>query len=173
MINYDLHLIRAIIFDVDGVLSCETIPLAPMSGEPMRTANIKDGYAIQFAQHVGLRIAILSGAQTEAVRQRFVALGVEDIFLGVGRKLERYRAFLSTYALTDSEVIYVGDDIPDYEVLSVVGCPCCPRDACAEVKAVCRYISPLRGGQGVARDIIEQVLRVQNKWMSPEHAFDW
>lgn len=172
MINYDLKKIRAIIFDVDGVLSASTITLAA-DGEPLRTVNIKDGYAIQLAQKKGLRIAILTGGKTDAVRLRYERLGVEDIYMGCSVKIKKYSEFLAKYSLTDDQIIYVGDDIPDYEVMRKVGCPCCPSDACREVKAVSVYVSDVRGGYGCGRDIIEQVLKGQGKWMNDAVAFGW
>ena len=146
MINYDLRQIKTIIFDIDGVLSAETITLSA-DGEPLRTVNIKDGYAIQLAVKMGLRIVIMTGATTEAVRLRYERLGVEDI--------------------------YMGDDVPDLEILRRVGCPVCPQDACSDVKDACLYVSPYRGGYGCGRDVIEQTLRAQGKWLSSEKAFGW
>lgn len=172
MINYDLSSIRAIIFDIDGVLSAETIVLNH-DGEPLRTVNIKDGYAIQLAMKMGLRIVILTGGYTEAVRLRYERLGVEDIFMKCAVKLVAYEAFKKKYGYEDSQIVYVGDDIPDYEVMSRVGCPCCPADACEEIKAVSRYVSRKNGGYGCGRDIIEQVLRAQGKWMADKTAFGW
>ena len=172
MINYDLRKIRAIIFDVDGVLSSETIPMAP-DGMPMRTVNIKDGYAIQLAVKMGLRIVIMTGATTEAVRLRYERLGVEDIYMACAVKIKTYDEFLAKYGLTDSEVIYMGDDVPDLEILRRVGCPVCPQDACPDVKDACLYVSPYRGGYGCGRDVIEQTLRAQGKWLSSEKAFGW
>lgn len=172
MINYDLAKIRAVIFDVDGVLSAETIPLHP-SGEPMRTVNIKDGYAIQFAQKQGLRVAIMTGGATESVRLRYEHLGVEDIFMGCSVKIKTYEEFKARYGLSDEEVLYAGDDIPDYEVMSRCGCPCCPADACPDIKAISRYVSRRAGGYGFGRDIIEQVLRAQGKWLNDAKAFGW
>jgi len=172
MINYDLRRIRAIIFDVDGVLSAETITLAA-SGEPLRTVNIKDGYAIQLAVKMGLRIVILTGGTTESVRQRYQRLGVEDIYMGCAVKIRTYDDFLKTRQLTDQEVMYMGDDVPDIEILRRVGCPVCPADACADVKDCCLYISPYKGGYGCGRDVIEQTLRAQGKWLSNEKAFGW
>ena len=128
MINYDLSLIKAIIFDIDGVLSAETISMNA-EGEPLRSINIKDGYAIQLAVKMGLHIAILSGAQTESVRRRYEGLGVPDIYLKSAVKIKVYDEFLAKYGLSDENVIYVGDDIPDYEVMSRCGCPCCPAGA--------------------------------------------
>ena len=172
MINYDLKRIRAIIFDVDGVLSAETITLHP-GGEPMRTVNIKDGYAIQLAMKLGLRIVILTGGKTESVRQRYRGLGVEDVYMGCSVKLKTYDEFLAKYNLTDDEVMYMGDDVPDYEIMQRVGCAVCPADACPDIKAISCYVSHLRGGYGCGRDVIEQVLRAQGKWLMNAKAFGW
>ena len=172
MINYDLKKIKAIVFDVDGVLSHQTITLSS-DGEPLRTVNIKDGYAIQLAQKLGIRIAIITGGKTKAVRVRYEGLGVEDIYMGSSMKLKTYQEFLEKYSLTNEEVIYVGDDIPDYEVMRTCGCPCCPADACMDVKEISTYITTASGGDGCGREIIEQVLRSQGKWLSDAKAFGW
>ncbi len=172
MINYDLTKIRAIIFDLDGVLSAETISLG-VDGTPLRTVNIKDGYAIQLAMKMGLRIAIISGCTIEAVRHRYEGLGMEDIFLGAAVKIQVYEQFLEKYGLKDNEVMFMGDDIPDLEVMRRVGCPVCPVDACSEVKAVSLYVSQQKGGYGCGRDVIEQTLKAQDKWLSDERAFGW
>ncbi|GAE83041.1 KdsC family phosphatase [Bacteroides reticulotermitis] len=170
-INYDLSRIKALAFDVDGVLSSTTIPLHP-SGEPMRTVNIKDGYAIQLAVKQGIRIAIITGGRTEAVRLRFAGLGVTDLYMGSAVKIHDYREFRDKYGLVDEEILYMGDDIPDIEVMKECGLPCCPKDAAAEVKAVSKYISHVEGGYGCGRDVVEQVLKAQSKWMA-EDAFGW
>lgn len=172
MINYDLTKIRAVIFDVDGVLSAETISLHP-DGDPMRTVNIKDGYAIQLAQKLGLRIVILTGGRTESIRRRYINLGVQDIYLGCAVKVKTYDELMVKYGYADDEIIYVGDDIPDYEIMRRVGCPCCPADACPEIKEISVYVSQRKGGYGCGRDIIEQVLRAQGKWLADEKAFGW
>ena len=172
MINYDLKKIKAIIFDVDGVLSAETITLHP-NGEPMRTVNIKDGYAIQLAMKLGLRIVILTGGTTESVRLRYERLGVEDVYMGCAVKLKTYDDFLARYGLTDEEVMYMGDDVPDYEIMQRVGCPVCPADACPDIKTISLYISDKQGGYGCGRDVIEQVLRAQGKWQMNAKAFGW
>ena len=172
MIDYDLSKIRAVVFDVDGVLSASTVSLGA-DGDPLRTVNIKDGYAIQLAVKMGLHIAILSGAQTESVRRRYEGLGVPDIFLKAAVKIKVYDDFLAKYRLSNENVIFVGDDIPDYEVLSRCGCPCCPADAAPEIKEICTYVSHKKGGYGCGRDIIEQVLRAQGKWMKDKKAFGW
>ncbi len=172
MINYDLNKIKAIIFDIDGVLSCSTINLSE-DGLPLRTVNIKDGYAIQLAMKLGLRIAILSGAKVESVRVRYEGLGVQDIYLGCAVKIATYEEFLAIYGYTDDEIMYMGDDIPDMEIMRRVGCPVCPNDACPEIKSISTYISHIDGGRGCGRDVIEQVLRAQGKWVMNEKAFGW
>lgn len=172
MINYDLTKIRAIIFDVDGVLSAETITLGS-DGWPLRTVNIKDGYAIQLAVKMGLRIAIMTGANVESIKVRYEGLGLQDIYLGCSVKIKTYEAFLNQYGLKEDEVIYMGDDIPDLEVMRRVGCPVCPSDACEEVKEASTYVSQRKGGYGCGRDVIEQVLRAQGKWLKDEKAFGW
>ena len=172
MINYDLKEIKAIIFDIDGVLSSETITLSS-EGEPLRTVNIKDGYAIQLAMKLGLRIAIMTGAKVTSIRKRYEGLGVEDIYIGCSVKIETYETFLHIYGLTDKEIMYMGDDIPDLEIMRRVGCPVCPKDACPEIKEVSIYVSDRIGGHGCGRDIIEQVLRAQGKWIMDKKAFGW
>ena len=172
MINYDLKAIEAIIFDIDGVLSAQTVPM-DQNGDPLRSVNIHDGYAIQLAEKTGLRIAIISGARTESIIQRYQYLGVKDIFLSCSVKIKVYETFKEKYGLTDKQIAYVGDDIPDLEVLRRVGCPCCPADACQEVKNACIYVSSRPGGHGCGRDIIEQVMKVKGTWMDDEHAFGW
>ena len=172
MINYDLTKIRTIVFDLDGVLSASTI-LLDADGTPLRTVNIKDGYAIQLAMKMGLRIAILSGCKIEAVRQRYEGLGMEDIYLGASVKIQVYDEYLAKYGYDDSEVMFVGDDIPDLEVMRRAGCAVCPKDACTEVKEVSCYISQYDGGYGCGRDVIEQTLRAQGKWLMDEKAFGW
>lgn len=172
MINYDLTKIKAVFFDVDGVLSCETITQHP-NGEPMRTVNIKDGYAMQLAVKCGLLVAIISGAKTDSIRIRYNGLGLKEVHLGVAVKISLYEALKEKYLLKDEQIAYVGDDIPDYEVLSACGLPCCPADAVPEIKNVCKYISHKEGGKGCARDIIEQILKAQNLWMNNSAAFGW
>lgn len=170
-INYDLKKIKAIAFDVDGVLSADVIPLHT-SGEPMRTVNIKDGYAIQLAVKKGLHIAIITGGRTEAVRKRFAGLGVQDLYLGSAVKIHDYRDFRDKHGLKDEEILYMGDDIPDMEVMQACGLPCCPKDAAPEVKSITRYISHAAGGYGCGRDVVEQVMKAQGKWMADD-AFGW
>ena len=172
MINYDLQKIRAIIFDLDGVLSKSTISLG-VDGTPLRTVNIKDGYAIQLAIKTGLNVAILSGCTIDAVRKRYEGLGMKDIYLGAAVKIKIYEEFLAKHQLKEEEVMFMGDDIPDLEIMRRVGCPVCPKDACSEVKAVSVYVSDFEGGCGCGRDVIEQTLKAQGKWLQDERAFGW
>ncbi|MBR2630583.1 MAG: HAD hydrolase family protein [Bacteroidaceae bacterium] len=172
MINYDLTKIRAVFLDVDGVLSCETIPQHP-DGDPMRTVNIKDGYALQHAVKSGLILAVITGGKTEAVRVRYEGLGLKDVYLGASVKIKIYSELKEKYSLADEEIAYVGDDIPDYEVLRSCGLPCCPSDAAPEIKEICTYISHREGGKGCVRDIVEQILKAQDQWMQNSKAFGW
>lgn len=167
-----LSAIKAFVFDVDGVLSPGTIPLHP-SGEPMRMANIKDGYAIQLAVKKGFVVGIITGADTEAIRIRFEKLGVKDIYLSASDKTVYLEDFLKKNNLDPENVLYMGDDIPDYEVMKIVGTAVCPADAVSEIKNISCYISPIEGGGGCARDVIEQTMKVQNKWMDGKEAFGW
>lgn len=172
MINYELKKIKAFVFDIDGVLSCETITMFP-TGEPMRTVNIKDGYALQWAVKMNYKIAIITGAKTDAIFVRYNGLGIEDVYAGASIKTEAFAHFLNKHDLKAEEVLYMGDDIPDFEVMKLCGLPCCPADAATEIKELSNYISPFKGGQGCGRDVIEQVMRAQDKWMSHADAFGW
>lgn len=170
-INYDLSKIKAFIFDVDGVLSPDSIPLSP-EGVPMRMVNIKDGYAINLAAQHGYGIAIITGGDTEAVRLRFARLGVKDIYMKSKIKINDFNDYIQKTGYKLEEIVYAGDDIPDYHVMQEVGLSVAPADAAHEIRAIAKYISHCKGGQGVARDIIEQVMKAQGKWMGDE-AFGW
>ena len=171
-LNYDLSKIRGIAFDVDGVLSCSTIPLYP-TGEPMRMVNIKDGYALQLAVKHGYHIAIITGGNTESVRVRFEGLGIPDVYLGVAVKLPKLIEWMEKYGLKPEEVAFVGDDIPDIEAMKHAGLAVAPADAAFEVREMARYISPYEGGRGCGRDVIEQVMKAQGQWMADKRAFGW
>ncbi len=157
--------IKAFAFDVDGVLSNPKVYLHP-SGELMRTMNTKDGYALQYAIKRGYPIAIITGGQTESVGLRFRGLGITDIYLGSFQKLDDFNDFICTYSIQPEDVLYMGDDLPDFEVMKIVGVSCCPSDAVEEIKSVAHYISPHAGGEGCVRDVIEQVLRLHGRWMN-------
>ncbi len=172
MINYDLKKIKAFVFDVDGVLSDSIITL-DVSGEPMRSVNIKDGYAIQLAVKKGYPVAIITGGKTKAVRMRFEGLGVQHIYMGACVKTISLDDFIEKTNVNLDEILYMGDDIPDYEVMKMVGLPVCPADAANEIKQISTYISPITGGKGCGRDVIEQVMKMQGTWMSDKQAFGW
>jgi 3-deoxy-D-manno-octulosonate 8-phosphate phosphatase (KDO 8-P phosphatase) len=170
-INYDLSKIKAFIFDVDGVLSPNSIPLS-LTGKPMRMVNIKDGYAINLAVKHGYGMAIITGADTENIRFRFSHLGVEHIYLKSKIKITDLNDYMQKTGYKPEEILYSGDDLPDYHVMETVGLAVAPADAVPEIKGVARYISHCKGGDGVARDVIEQVMKAQGKWMGDE-AFGW
>ena len=170
-INYDLTKIRVFIFDVDGVLSPNCIPLSS-DGEPVRMVNIKDGYALNLAGRSGYGLAIITGGNSDAVKQRFSKLGIKEIYLKSTTKINDLEDFLSKNDYKEEEIVYIGDDIPDYKVMERVGLSVAPADAVAEIKEVAKYISPYKGGEGVARDVIEQVMKAQGKWMEGS-AFGW
>lgn len=172
MINYDLNKIKALLFDVDGVLSQSTIVL-DVSGEPMRTINIKDGYAIQLAVKKGYYVGIITGGNTNAVKIRFENLGVKHIYMSAEVKSIALADFMEKTGVKADEILYMGDDIPDYEIMQQIGLPVCPADAVPEIKQISVYISPLSGGKGCGRDVIEQVMKAQGHWMADKHAFGW
>jgi len=155
--------ITTLIFDVDGVLTNGDI-LASDSGEFLRTFNIKDGYALQLAVKRGYLICIISGGKGLAMQRRFEGLGITEIFLGVSDKVDVFNSLLTKHNITANEVLYMGDDIPDLKVMQLAGLPTCPSDAVPEIKAISEYISPYSGGKTAVRDIIEKVLKVQQKW---------
>ena len=171
-IPHDLTTIKAVIFDIDGVLSSNIIPLH-ISGEPMRTANLKDGYAIVQAVRKGLIIGIISGGKTEAVRKRFESLGVQHIYLGASDKKVQFEDFMDQTGIKPEEIAYMGDDIPDYEIMTRVALPACPADAATEIKSISKYISNKNGGDGCGRDLIEQILKAKGQWMMDPIAFGW
>lgn len=157
--------IDTFIFDVDGVLTNGIVTIMP-DGELVRQMNIKDGYALKTAVDKGYRVCIISGGTNEGVRTRLKNLGITDIYLGAHNKTEQYNELLDMYHLQPENVLYMGDDIPDYPVMKLVGMPCCPNDAAPEIKEVSKYISNIKGGEGCVRDVLEQVMRVQGKWDS-------
>lgn len=168
-INYPLHLIKGIAFDVDGVLSPATVPMDE-NGIPCRMANLRDGYSIVKAVQSGLHIALISGADTPAVRGRFRNMGVNDMYLGNGDKLVWLNEWLSKYNLAPEEVAYCGDDIPDIEPMKVVGLSVAPRDAAHEVKEIAKYITTANGGYGVARELLEEIMRIKGSWPTKDTA---
>jgi 3-deoxy-D-manno-octulosonate 8-phosphate phosphatase (KDO 8-P phosphatase) len=173
MMNYkeDLERVKAFIFDIDGVLSLQTISLNAF-GVPNRTINLRDGYALQLAVKKGYYVGIISGSNSKEYQKRLKSLGINEIFLNSKSKLENYNTFKKKHDLNDKDILFMGDDIPDFEVMKHAGVPVCPSDADSEIKQVSVYISNKRGGEGCARDVVEQVLRLHNNWMDSE-AFSW
>lgn len=155
--------ITTFIFDVDGVLTDGTVTITT-KGEMLRRMNIKDGYALKTAVDRGYNVCVISGGSNEGVRLRLRGLGVSDVYLGVHNKIDQMNEYLHIYDLKLENVLYMGDDIPDYQVMKLAGLPCCPQDAAPEIKDISSYISHKNGGKGAVRDVIEQVLKVQGKW---------
>ncbi|MDP4267712.1 MAG: HAD hydrolase family protein [Bacteroidota bacterium] len=166
-----LHKINTFIFDIDGVLTDASVLLMP-DGQNLRIMNVKDGYALQLAVKKGYNVAVISGGRCDAVYHRFNYLGIKDVFLGIENKKSFFEKYIAEKGISLENIIYMGDDIPDYEIMTIVGIPTCPADASEEIKMISDYISDKKGGYGCARDIIEQVLKVQNKWFDKD-AFHW
>ncbi len=173
MSNYkeDLRNVKAFVFDVDGVFTNGNIFLDP-GGEFIRVMNIKDGYAIQYCIKYGYPVAVITGGNSKTVRKRFKNLGVTDIYLRSSDKIKDYEDFRIKYELEHKNILFMGDDIPDYEIMKKAGVPTCPEDAVEEIKQISKYISDKKGGEGCVRDVIEQVLRLHGKWMI-DGAFSW
>ncbi len=173
MSNYKalLQHVQTFIFDYDGVMTDGRVILQH-EDPPLRTANVKDGYVLQLAVKLGYNVVVISGGFSKSMENRFDTLNIKDAFTGVRNKLEVFEKYIQEKNIDPQTVVYMGDDIPDIPVMKRVGIPVCPADAAEEVKAVSVYISDKKGGEGCVRDIIEQVMKVQGKWMTPE-AFYW
>lgn len=171
-IPYDLTKIKGFVFDVDGVLSPACIPLGH-DGLPQRMVNIKDGYAIQLAVKHGYKFAIITGGTCNAIKLRFEGLGIRDIYMGSAMKIDILKEWLSKNDLTPDQIAYAGDDIPDYNCMQLAGLSVAPRDAAIDIKNIATYIAPCNGGEGIARDIIEETMKAQGQWMNNEKAFGW
>ncbi len=162
-----LKKITTIIFDVDGVFTDATLLVSET--DVTRTFNVRDGYAVQMAAKAGYNVAAITGGKQDSIKTRLESLGVRDVYYNVGtaQKLETFDKYVSKYGLNVEEIIYVGDDIPDYLLMSARNVlSICPADAVDEVKAICGYISEKKGGKGVVRDVIEMVMKSQNKWLT-------
>lgn len=166
-----LHKIKAFVFDFDGVMTDGAVWVYA-DKETVRAGNIKDGYAIQYAVKKGYKIAVISGATSMSINNRMESLGVTDIFTGAGNKISIFNQYLKDNNLQADEVLYMGDDIPDYEIMKQVGVATCPADAAIEIKEIADYISHLNGGYGCVRDVIEQVLRLHDNWFHHD-AVNW
>lgn len=167
----DLGRVKAFVFDIDGVLSLQTIALNSF-GVPSRSVNLRDGYALQLAIKKGYSVGIISGSNSKEYKKRLKNLGVTDVYLNSRNKLANFTTFMKRNNLNREEVLFMGDDIPDFEVMKESGIPVCPADADSEIKQISSYISDKKGGEGCVRDVIEQVLRLHNKWMDSE-SFTW
>ncbi len=155
--------VTTFIFDVDGVMTDGSIQILE-NGELFRTMNIKDGYALQHAIKKNYRIAVISGGRSLHVEKRLLGLGIKDIYLGTVYKEEKMEDYLQLHTLSQEEVLYMGDDLPDMEAMRLVGVPTCPANAVEEIKAICQYISPFNGGSGCVRDVIEKVMKINGDW---------
>lgn len=171
VINYDLNKIKTFIFDVDGVISPNSIPISA-EAEPMRMFNVKDCYAIRGAIKCGYRIAIITGGNSPSVSKALLAMGIKDIYTASSNKLKDLKSYIEKNKINLESVLYVGDDIPDYQVMQYVGMAVAPADAVPEIKNIAQYISHQKGGEGVVRDVIEQVMKVQRKWMNDD-SYTW
>ncbi|PJE44386.1 MAG: 3-deoxy-D-manno-octulosonate 8-phosphate phosphatase [Flavobacterium sp.] len=158
-----MNQITTFIFDVDGVLTDGSVHVAP-NGEMLRIMNIRDGFAMKAAIESGYNVCIISGGNNEGVRIRLKNLGINDIHLASPDKVATFNEYTKLYQIQPEQVLYMGDDIPDYHVMQLVGLPTCPQDASSEIKAISKYISHKNGGKGAVREVIEQVMKVQNKW---------
>ena len=155
--------ITTFVLDVDGVLTDSSVHITP-TGEMLRVMNIRDGFAMKAAIESGYNVCIISGGNNEGVRIRLRNLGISDIYLGSPDKVETFKEYCEIYNIKPEQVLYMGDDIPDYHVMQLVGLPTCPQDSSPEIKAISNYISHKNGGKGAVRDVIEQVMKVQGKW---------
>ncbi|GGF17824.1 KdsC family phosphatase [Hymenobacter cavernae] len=159
----DLTAIRAFIFDVDGVLTDGTL-LALNSGEQARTFHIRDGYAIRHAVAKGYRIIVISGREEEGVRRRLESLDVHDIYLGAADKMKIFNNYINLHRLDPVHIAYMGDDMPDVEVMRRCAVAACPSDAASDVRAISNYVATLPGGRGAVRELIEIVMKAQGTW---------
>ena len=164
--------ISTLIFDVDGVLTNGMVTIMP-NGEQIRSLSSKDGFAIQLAIRKGLRICVITGGSSQSVKSALQDLGIQDVYLKVSNKIDTYDDIKIMYDLKDEEIMYMGDDLPDYEVMKTVGIPACPSNAAREILDISKYISDQKGGEGCARDIIEKVLRAKKMWMENTNDLSW
>jgi 3-deoxy-D-manno-octulosonate 8-phosphate phosphatase (KDO 8-P phosphatase) len=155
--------ITTFILDVDGVLTDSSVHITS-TGEMLRTMNIRDGYAMKAAVESGYHVCVISGGSNEGVRIRLKNLGITDIHLAAPDKVQNFKAYIGQYNILPEQVLYMGDDVPDYHVMQLVGLPACPQDSAPEIKEISKYVSHKIGGHGAVRDVIEQVMRVQGKW---------
>jgi 3-deoxy-D-manno-octulosonate 8-phosphate phosphatase (KDO 8-P phosphatase) len=155
--------ITTFVFDVDGVLTDGKVMLLE-NGLQARQMHVRDGLALQMALQNGYNVVIISGGYSDPVLHRMHYLGVTEVYLATKNKKEFLEKYLPPKNLSWKEVLFMGDDLPDLPALQQVGLPCCPADAINEVKAISKYISPVKGGRGCVRDVIEKVLKLNDQW---------
>lgn len=165
----DFTKVKAFIFDIDGVLTDGNIYL--LDNHEIKRTNIKDGYALQLAVKRGFHVGIISGGRSQLLKQRLNYLGIKDIFLHVANKLTVYESLLQQWQIEDQQVVYVGDDMPDYVVMKKSGIAVAPANAASDILKIADYVTKTNGGEGVAREIIELVLKAQNLWY--EENYKW
>lgn len=170
-LNEILSHITTFIFDFDGVMTDGCV-FCDFEGHPLRATSVKDGYALQLATKLGYNVAVISGAVCPSTIVRMNSLGVTDVFTGIPNKVLKLNEYMQEKGLNPEEIVFMGDDIPDLQVMKAVGLPACPADAVPEVKEISKFISEKAGGKGAVRDVIERVLKVQGKWMTAE-AYSW
>ena len=158
-----LNDITTFVFDIDGVLTDSSVHVS-QNGEMLRIMNIRDGFAMKAAIESGYNVCIISGGSNEGVRIRLQNLGIKDIHLASSNKVKTFKEYTELHNINPEHVLYMGDDIPDYHVMKLVGLSTCPQDAVPEIKAISKYISHVNGGKGAVREVIEQVMKVQGKW---------
>ena len=158
-----LNEITTFILDVDGVMTNGQV-LVTDEGNMLRSFNIKDGFAMQLAVKLGYKICIISGGNSSGVIKRFEGLGIKDIYMKVHEKLPVFKSYISDKNLKADEIAYMGDDLPDYNLIKQVGLKCCPADASHDIQEICDFVSSYPGGGGCVRELIEKVLRAQGKW---------
>ncbi|RDV15584.1 HAD-IIIA family hydrolase [Pontibacter diazotrophicus] len=159
----DLTRINTFIFDVDGVLT-DGLLYCFADGEQVRAFNIKDGFAIKHAIQQGYRVAIITGKNEPGVRKRLEQLSIEDIFMGVEEKVETYENYVYMQGIHPATVAYMGDDMPDFEVMQRCGLRACPADAADDIKEISTFISTRKGGRGAVRELIEKIMKAQDTW---------
>ncbi len=159
------------IFDVDGVFTDNSV-LLRAGEEPARTFHVRDAYAVQHAIKEGLRLIVISGGHSQAVAESFKRSGVTEIHLGTSNKLDLFKRLCAEQGVDPKRTAYMGDDIPDLQVMEQVAFPCGPADAAEEVKAICAFVSRYPGGRGCVRDLLEQTLKVQGRWLT-YGAYTW
>lgn len=160
--------VKAFVLDVDGVLTDGRV-LVNESGEQWRSFHTRDGYAMQLAVKKQYPFTVISGGRSQGVAKRLQGLGIQDVVLDCSDKLSALKAWAKTKNLPLEEILFMGDDVPDLPLLKAVGLPCCPVDAIPDVQAQCVYVSPVKGGYGAVRDVLEKVMRLQQRWEDNDH----